>query len=214
MNTPRLLKTLRARWWLAAVITLVTAQAAFGLSVTQTPLYQARATYIVKLDDSFENNRDALDAVDRLVRSQEIPATFVQIAESRRVHELAVAHAGLDPAAIQNVQLSAHFLPGSTILEIAVQSQDPQVAQTMANAAGNALIELTGDFFKVYQLQVLDPAVSPSAPFRPNVAQSVALGLAVGFVLGITIILLLTYLNPSTTKVDADTVKVEPEPLA
>ncbi len=214
MNNTRLLNALYTRSWLSITLALITALTAVILSLTQTPLYQARATYIVKLDDSFENDRSALDAVERLVRSQAVPATFVQVAQSRRVRELAASNAGLDAASLTNVQLTARFLPGSTILEIAVQGDNPEVVTTMANGSGDVVIELTREFFKVYALEPLDRATVPTAPFRPNVWLALGLGLAVGFILGIGILTLSIYLDPTQKPFSPTAADVTVEPLS
>lgn len=213
MNDFRLVQMLRARWRLAALCALLTGAAALGLALAQAPRYQARATFIVKLDDSFESDRSALDAVERLVRSQEIPATFVQIAQSRRVREVASSHAGLDPAALHDLQLSAHFLPASTILEIVGEGDDPQSVAAMTNAAGEAVVEFTRDFFKVYALEALDRAVPPPAPFRPNVWLNLALGLVIGFALGIAILALPVYLDITPSHSSTTTIEIKANPL-
>ncbi len=189
-NWQALIAGLRGRIWMILSITAVTGVAALGFTLLQPARYHATATLLIGLDRSFQGRPEATTALERLVRAREIPATFVQIASSRRVLTEAALQAGVDSDRLETVQVQARLIPRSNLLELTVRGDDPDVLTKIINGVGTRTADIVHDSLRVYTLSPVDPAVHPTAAPGPNRWLYVALGIVIGLLLGLGISIL------------------------
>lgn len=77
--------------------------------------------------------------------------------------------------------MKVHIKPESSILEIQCYSEEPQEAAANANAVAAALVKARSGR---EGLQLLDPAMVPNAPVRPDILVNISFGVLIGIVLG------------------------------
>jgi uncharacterized protein involved in exopolysaccharide biosynthesis len=202
LSNQHFLAVLGTRGWMVPAIAVVTALAAFGFTLLQPPVFAAQATMVVELDESFQGQPEAVTALGRLVRTRELPATFVQIATSRNALERAAAKAGVDSTEVQTLDVQARFLPRSNVLEIRVLGEDPGVLAPIANEVGGITGEIIHHSLQVYTLRPLDSASVPAAAQGPNRWLSVALGIGVGLLLGSAVFCFSLYQAPTPQELE------------
>jgi capsular polysaccharide biosynthesis protein len=66
-----------------------------------------------------------------------------------------------------------------------VEGIDPLLVQVFTNKIGEYTIEYVKNLNGVYELMILDPAISPESPIRPNMSLNLVLGAVIGFVIGV-----------------------------
>ncbi|MFN2539312.1 MAG: YveK family protein, partial [Mycobacteriales bacterium] len=108
-------------------------------------------------------------------------ATYTKVATSRSVAQKVIdaLHLPASAASLQG-QLSASLEPSTYIIDIHAVSADPALAQTLANAAAQALSERVAELEAGKQsaakAQLLDSAVLPGAPISPKPHADLLLG--------------------------------------
>ncbi|HWQ16151.1 MAG TPA: diguanylate cyclase [Roseiflexaceae bacterium] len=189
------LRILMSKWWVVLVVFLVTYGVTLVLSFTQRPVYEARATYVVKLSANVGNEKDLASAVDILSRRTEIATTYTIVANSRQIKALAASALGLTPQRQADVKVSSQLVPGTNIVEITTQSSDPVLARDFTDAVGAQLAAYARNLYATYTLEPLDQASLPSRPIRPDKVLNLMLGGAMGLVLGVGLAFLAAYLQ-------------------
>jgi diguanylate cyclase (GGDEF)-like protein len=189
------LRTLISKWWILLVVFLITYSATLAFTFTQKPVYQGRATYVVKLNSTFSNDKDLASAVDILSRRTEIATTYTIVANSRQLKKLASDALGLTTEQKADVSVSSQLVPGTNVVEIIVQSGDPVLARDFTNAVGTKLVTYTRGLYETYTLELLDPSGLPDKPVKPNKLLNLMLGGVMGLLLGAGLAFLAAYLQ-------------------
>jgi diguanylate cyclase (GGDEF)-like protein len=189
------LRTLISKWWIVLIVFLITYGATLAFTFTQKPVYQGRATYVVKLNASFSNDKDLASAVDILSRRTEIATTYTIVANSRQIKRLAAEELGLPAEQRADVSVASQLVPGTNVLELTVQAHDPVLARDFTNAAGTKLVLYAKDLYETYTLELLDASGLPDAPIKPNKLLNLMLGGVMGLILGSGFAFLAAYLQ-------------------
>ena len=188
-------RILLRKWWVVIPTFLVTLTTTIVLTFTQMPVYETAATFIVTPNSSFDDVRSFVSGLDILSRRTEIATTYVEVVDSRQVRRAAAAELGLSSNQRRGLSVSAKLVPGTNVMEIAVQGNDPVLVRDFANAVGVQTIVFVQDLYEAYDLKPLDPATLPSYPIKPNKTLDLALGAAFGLVLGVGLAFLSEYLQ-------------------
>jgi diguanylate cyclase (GGDEF)-like protein len=189
------LRTLVSKWWIVLGVFLVTYAATLALTFTQKPVYEARATYVVKLATGLGSEKDLASAVDILSRRTEIATTYTIVANSRQIKQLAADALGLPPGEQADVRVSSQLVPGTNIVEITAQASDPARARNFTDAVGTQLALYARNLYSTYTLEPLDSAVLPGRPIKPDKVLNLTLGGVMGIVLGMGLAFLAAYLQ-------------------
>lgn len=195
MELKAYLRVLGEKWRIVLLTFLVTYVATLAWTYQQPPVYEARATYVVKLSDLFGNDKDLADAVDILSRRAEIATTYTIVANSRRIKQLAAEQLGLTARQRSDITIASDLVPGTNVLEITAQAHDPVLAANFTNALGAKTIAYAQNLYESYRLEPLDQATAPSTPITPNKPLNLGLGAAMGLVLGAAVAFLSAYLQ-------------------
>ena len=185
MDTQLLLKTLKTRWWLFLAVFLVTAAATLALTMSQTPVYKAKATYITKLNPEITDDKGITSALDILNRQEETVGTYSQIAMSEKIADLAGQQLQLTPAQLRGYTVSSRVIPGTRMLEISALGPDPQKVRNFTTAVGEKTAEYVNSLYVTYQLELLDPADAANSPISPKLDLNLVLALVIGLFLGV-----------------------------
>jgi diguanylate cyclase (GGDEF)-like protein len=170
------------------------------LTFSQQSVYQARATYIVRLTPLLQDDRSLITGLDTLSKRTEIATTFAEVADSRLVKAQAADALGLNQNQRSNLTVDSRLRAGTNILEISVEGLNSELVSDFANAVGASTVSYIQNLYEAYQLEPLDPAIAPRNPVRPNRTLNLVLGGVIGLVLGIGLAFLSDYLwSPEET---------------
>ncbi|MGH9287348.1 MAG: YveK family protein [Acidimicrobiales bacterium] len=192
MELRRYLEVSRRWWWLVSLAFLATATVTVSSVTSQTPKYEASATFLVRprSDDVSEDAR----AFDALIRGVTINTTYASIARSDLI--LDRAEERLDPEArADDMSVSAKVLTDTNIVSLSVKGPDPDHVLALAEAISAETVEYVNGLTDVYVLQPLDEPTRPESAIATNRMLTIAIGIVLGLALGIGLALLVEYLR-------------------
>ena len=194
MEMRRYLSILKRWWWLALPAFLVTTGLTLLIVLSQPPVYESRATFVVAPRSL--NPDDAVNAFDTLIRGAQITSTYATIARSDLILARAEDRlAGSTPTSA--ITVGAEVQTGTNVLEISVQGPDPDSAHDFAVAVAAETVDYVNDMSNAYALEPLDSPQVPRLPVGPQKELTIVLGVLFGLVLGGALALFAEYLNPS-----------------
>jgi len=128
--------------WLIILCTLLAAVAAFAISQRVTPVYQAKTTVLVDVPSTGTSEVAALQASERLSR------TYSEMMTNKTLLRETIDTLGLwmEPSQLADM-ITVRSLPNTQLIEVQVESTNPQAAATIANT----LVAIFSD--EVRQLQ-------------------------------------------------------------
>jgi len=194
MEMRRYVSILKRWWWLALPAFLVTTGLTLLIVLSQPPVYESRATFVVAPQSL--NPDDAVNAFDTLIRGAQITSTYATIARSDLILARAEDRlAGSTPTS--DITVGAEVQTGTNVLEISVQGPDPDSAHDFAVAVAAETVDYVNDMSNAYALEPLDSPQVPRLPVGPQKELTIVLGVLFGLVLGGALALFAEYLNPS-----------------
>ncbi len=193
------LRVLLRKWWIIVPTFLLTFTATVYLTFTQTPVYEATATFLV-VPSSIEA-KTALTAFGLLSTRSEIASTYAEVAGSETIKNLAAAKLGLSPEIKKTLNAQSQLLPGTTVLKITAQGSEQRVVRDFTNQVGAETINLIKNRYEAFALEPLDQAKLPTSAIRPNKPLNLVLGGILGLVFGIGLAFLATYIQTPTEQV-------------
>ena len=175
------------RWWLFLLVALVVLGATAYLTYRQSPRYEARVTYITRVNDTITDGRDINSALDVLNRQDDVLSTYSEIAKSQMIKTKADQSLG---AQTRGLQVNSRLIPGTNILEISVQGEDPFQVRDYANSIGTQTAAYVNTLYPTYRLEQLDQAEAPGKPVSPNTMLNLLVGGILGLFLGFLVLLI------------------------
>ena len=198
MELETLLRILIQKWRIIVPIFLVTFVATVIFTVKQPPVYEATATYVAKLSRRVTDNRDFAAVINILSSRVEISTTYAEVANSRRLKAIAAQKLNISPQALKDLSVNSRLIPGTNIIEIAVQGTNPGQVRDFANAIGASTVEYVQSLYATFTLDPLDEAITPKDPIEPNIILNLMLGGVLGLTLGCGIALLAHFFQTSS----------------
>lgn len=194
MNLQDFLKLLRTRWLTVCVTTLVLALGAVAFSLLTTPLYQASTRLFVStsagssVTDIYQGNRF----------SQERVQSYSELLTGQTLAQRTIDKLGLDMSANElqaNVKASAK--PDTVLINVEVLDKSPVRARDIANTLSDEFVAMVRELETPQDGRTPDARVIveqrasiPGEPVVPNTARNVAIGFALGIIVGIGLALL------------------------
>jgi capsular exopolysaccharide synthesis family protein len=198
MDLRHYLRVLRKHVALIAATTLLCAAGAVVSSLAIAPAYQGTAKLlIVAKTDPTGGVSSALQAT---MLSQQLIKSFAQILESRATAEAALH---LDPLPLTPSQLQAkvHAEPvtDTLLINLTVEDADPVTAKRLTNGVARAFIASVPRLQVGSSLRVslVEAALTPGRPVRPQTRLNLVLGLLLGLTLGVGLAFLREFLDRS-----------------
>jgi diguanylate cyclase (GGDEF)-like protein len=171
-----ILRMVRSGWKLIFICGLIAVAIALILSLNTLPLYRTETSFIISPSPNLPSSRDAVSALAAL-DTLKIFSTYGDVIISERVYESALKDINLTTADLKDYRRSTALRPDSIILVLTVEGPDPTTASNLANLIGKKGIEFINAYYEVFQINILDPATVPAAPFTP---QPIRMGLIAG----------------------------------
>lgn len=200
------LRILRKRWIVVAVVTIVGAVAAFGISILVKPTYQSSTSMFVSTPAASDS---ATDLVAGSTFGQQRVQSYATAVTTARVLSPVIRTLRLDTTVDDLAkQIEAAPVTNTAILNITVSDHSAVTAATIANAIAATLpnvvsqIENTGSRNSSgIKVSVLQAATVSPDPASPNLKLNVALGLVVGLALGFGLAVLFETLDTRIRRV-------------
>lgn len=189
-------------WWMIAIAFVVTLSATWFFVSGETPVYEARATYVMRPRASIVVEEDVVRAVETLSRRIEINTTYAEIASSRFIRNQAIERLGLSETEREGLSVSGRVIAGTNVMEITASGPEPEILPEFANAVGVETILYVRNLYDVFELEPLDAATTPRNPVYPQTTLILALGAVVGLGLGVGLVILVEYLKGPTSPSD------------
>lgn len=156
-----------------------------------TPKYDSNATMIVS--NSTQNNDQNPQAnVDygQIQANKALISTYSEIVKSKGIADKVIKNLGLDMDYEEFFsKVSIEPVKDTQIISVKVVDTIPERAMDIANETANIFKGSIGDIMKVDNVQILDGATLPEEPSSPKIAKNTAIGLVLGFVLGMAVAL-------------------------
>ena len=199
------LEILRRRWLGATAVALVVLAAASALTLLATPKFTATT----RLFFAVQGSESVTDLAQGSTFAEKQMTSYAQVATSPLVLDPVIRDLGLDTTSDVLARSVSAVVPSDTvILEVSAVDPEPARAQAIANAVGTRLSEVAAtlvpereDGSNAVQATTLAPARLPATASSPDILRNLAVGLALGVVLGAGFALLRHVLD---TKIRSD----------
>lgn len=189
------LRILQARWKIVAVTTVVAVLAALGASLLTTPQYEAKTRLFV----STSSGASVQEIYQGNLFSQQRVTSYTELLEGTTLAQRTLDKLGLgDLSAVALAgKVTASSTPDTVLIDTAVTDESPERARDLANALSDEFVVMARELETpedggppTARVVVEQYAATPSSPVTPKTTRNVALGLAVGVLLGIALAVL------------------------
>ncbi|AWK75793.1 protein tyrosine kinase [Rhodococcus oxybenzonivorans] len=188
------LRILQARWKIIAITTVVAILGALGASLLTTPLYEASTRLFVSTSAGSSVN----ELYQGNLYSQQRVASYTKLLTGQTLAQRTIDKLGLTetPAELAN-QVKATSAPDTVLVDLKVQDPSPERARDIANAMSDEFVVMVRELetperggAPAARVVVEQQAQTPSTPVSPKTLRNLALGAAVGLLLGIALAVL------------------------
>ena len=180
----KLLESGLRRWWIVLIALVVTTGLTLVWVSSKPSVYKSSGTYVIQARS--EAGDDSVRALEALIRSAQINATYALIARSDAVRNPAIARLPEIPQGARP-NVNAEAMTGTNALTISATARDAETAQALAVAAGVETIAYVEALDEPYDLVLLDSPERPSGPVNTRTTLTVGLGAVLGLLLGCAI---------------------------
>lgn len=188
------LRILKARWIIIAVTVIVAILGALGMSLLATPMYESSARMFV----STSGGNSVSETYQGNLASQQLVASYSELATSEALAERVLGVLPLDVTAAQlAAKVRASSTPDTVLFNLTVTDASPALARDIANATADQLISQVRDLETPEDgstpsagVKTFQEATASNAPVSPDTKRNLALGAAVGLLLGIALAVL------------------------
>lgn len=184
------LRIIRESWWIILAIVLVSTGISFAYSYSQTPIYEATATFVVNPNARITKTDEVLYSLDTLAGRTSLATTYSNVLKSKVIIEQAAASLNVPPQMLEDYTINAVVLPDSSVLSLQIRGPSPALVADLANAVGTIGIKYIRDLQEIYELRRLDPAVVNSEPISPNHLVDITLAVMIGVIGGVAFAIL------------------------
>lgn len=198
VNVGDLLMVLLRNWWIILLSGILVSSMFFvGTKLFIAPKYKS----VTKIFVLSQENGNYLTSTD-IQLSSYLTKDYAELIKSRTVADEVIERLELDISP-ENLlgMIYVQTKSDTRIVSIEVMSENPQLAQKLANAIREVSARQIMDVMGVEAVNMVDEANLPRIPYSPNVKQNTLLGAAWGILLAAALILLRHLMN--------DTIKTE-----
>lgn len=180
-------------WIIAAITAVTTFVSAFLSFFVLSPVYEAKTTLIVNTNQSSEDNRITGDEFNV---TQRLAVTYGEIIKSRTVLEPVIKNLGLDITYEElSKMVTVSPVKDTQIINISVQDTNPLKAKDIANSIPEVFTKEVKRITKANSVEVIDKAVEPLSPIKPNKLMNVLIAFVLGIMIGLFVVFLIEYMD-------------------
>ena len=186
---------IKKRFWIIAVLVLVFSLVTGLINFfVLKPVYQANSSLIVNTETNGSNN---IITGDQFNVTEKLAVTYGEIIKSRLVLGTVIENLRLSDRyedLVKKVTVSP--VKDTQIININVQDTNPKKARDIANEIpGVFKHEARNSIDKSNSIQVIDKAILPQKPIKPNKIMNIIISTVIGVMSGLFIAFLLEYLD-------------------
>ena len=159
-----------------------------------TPVYEANTSLIVNKEVG--NKVTEMTTTDDLNYVQKLAITYGEIIKSRAVITPTIEKLDLNMTyeALASA-VSVTNVSDTQIIKISVQHENPKVAMKICNTIPSIFSEEVQRIVKASGVEVIDKAILPTNPIKPNKKMNVLIAMVLGVMVSVFIIFLIEALN-------------------
>ncbi|GMQ56969.1 hypothetical protein AN1V17_13630 [Vallitalea sediminicola] len=199
-----LIRVILRKWWIIAIFLVIgTVSTYLVTTYYMKPVYEAKTSLFIGKE---KGDIGSISLGDLQLNSKLI-TDYREIAKSRLVADEVInnLNINMDLKAFRS-NLSISTVKDSRLFTINVQHTNPKLATDIANEIANTLVVKVSEIIEVKNVQVIDKALVPTSPVKPNKKLSVAIAGILGCMIGLFIIFLMEYFD-NTFKAEEDVEK-------
>jgi capsular exopolysaccharide synthesis family protein len=183
------LRMLRARWVIIVATAGIAVAGAAAITALTTPLYQASTRLFV----STNSGASVSDLYQGNLFSQQRVLSYAELLRGGTVAQRTIDKLGLDMSAtVLDKRVKATVTPNTVLINVDVVDESPVRARDIANALSDEFVGLVSELETPTagvqpdaRVLVEQRASIPTTPVIPNPVRNLAIGLALGALLGI-----------------------------
>lgn len=190
---------IKKRSKLIVIITLIAMIVSAAVSFFMlSPVYETNTTLIVNRNESVQGQNMT---GDEYTVSQKLAVTYGEIIKSRTVLNEVIENLNLDMTYSQLSSMVSVSPVGDTqIINVKVQDTDAKRAEKIANAIPKVFTKEVKRITKANGAEVVDKAITPQNPIKPNKVMNVAIAGVLGVMISLFLIFLLEYMDTKMKK--------------
>jgi capsular polysaccharide biosynthesis protein len=172
-----------------------------------TPIYESSTTLIVGRQIYNSSEIESEIEYSNLMAYQKLVKTYGEIAKSRSIAAEVIDNLDLDmtPNELQNA-LNVTTVRDTELMQISVRDESPELSAKLANTIAQVFSDRIIEIKKVDTVSVVDPAIVPNSPVKPNKKLNIAIAFVLCLMIALGIIFLIEYLD-NTVKTIGDVEK-------
>jgi len=181
------LQIARKWWWFVIVSMVVGGGLGYMIGLILPPVYHASTSLLVKSRNA-SNNSDLAD--------EYVAATYKELLAKRPIIEATALSLNLDPLETQK-KIWVNLIPGTSLIELTAEANDPHLAMAMANRMVSTFIEISRETggVNVRNLVIVEPAALPLEPVSPGKLRIILVTTMLGLVMASGAVFLIEYLD-------------------
>jgi len=190
-----LFQVMLKRWWVIVSFTVsaLILGAVYSFFIA-TPVYQSNTSiYIGKNTESQSTSIMYNDVLlnDRLVND------YRELVKSRLISDAVIKEMNLKDITTDKLatMLNVTSKKDTRLIVISATDGDPVFTKNLADKVAEVFKKKAEEIMKVENIQIIDKAVVPEAPIKPNKKTNMAIALLIGFMLGIGVVFIIEFLD-------------------
>lgn len=200
-----LLQVIRRRWWVVLVITVIAiaASAVYSFFIID-PLYQSNTSIYIGKNIESQGGIAYNDVLlnDRLVND------YRELVKSRLISDTVIRELKLPDmdSGKMSAKLSVNSKKDTRLIEISATDKSPETARAIADKVAEVFKEKAVEIMQVENAQIIDKAMVPEKPIKPNKKLNLAIAGVLGLMLSFGLIFVIEYFD-DTLKTPEDVQK-------
>ena len=184
----------KKRFWIVALITIIAVVVSGVISFFMlNPVYEAKSTLIVNADKQAETQ---IVTGDQITVTQKLAVTYGEIIKSRIVLDDVIKNLKLENTYESlSGQITVSPVKDTQIISISVQDTNKEKARDIANEIPKVFKKEAKRITKANDIQVIDKAILPQNPIKPNKMMNMAIAAVLGAMIGLFVVFLIEYLD-------------------
>ncbi|WP_306485007.1 YveK family protein [Anaerococcus sp.] len=188
------------------IFSIILGAASFLLSkFVITPKYDSNTTMIVSNSNQNNdpNNPQTNVELGQIQANKALISTYSEIVKSKGIAERVINNLGLNMDYEEfSSKVSIEPVKDTQIISVKVVDTIPERAMDIANETANIFKSSIGEIMNVDNVQILDGAILPEEASSPNIKKNTAIGIILGFVLGVAVVLFKEIVDSSIKSIE------------
>ena len=185
---------IKKRFWIIALLAIISALISGVISFFMLkPVYEAKSTLIANADKQAETQ---IVTGDQITVTQKLAVTYGEIIKSRIVLDDVIKNLKLENTYESlSGQITVSPVKDTQIISISVQDTNKEKARDIANEIPKVFKKEAKRITKANDIQVIDKAILPQNPIKPNKMMNMAIAAVLGAMIGLFVVFLIEYLD-------------------